>query len=365
MLSAAHLRANLLVKLGEMTGRTHALPLVLFAPTARCNSRCISCDWWRADGAADLSLAEIERVAEALPHFGTRLVVFTGGEPLVRPDVMAVADVFRTRGLVVHLLTSGLALERFAEDIAARFGDVTISLDAHTADLYREIRGVNGLEAVTAGVRKLRALAPALPIRARSTIHRRNFRHLPQLIARAMEMGVDQISFLAADVTSGAFNRGAPQPSIVARDVERDTDRRGDAPAASLLLSAQEADELATIVEAVIESPEHAAAFAARRIAPGPEGLRRLARYYRAQLGLGPFPPVDCNAPWVSVVIEADGSVRPCFFHAPVGNLRHRPLPELLAEAMPAFRDRLDVGTDQTCAKCVCTLRVGLRSKLW
>ena len=61
MLSPANIRANLLVKLGELTGKTHALPLVLFSPTARCNSRCVSCDWWRADGAGDLSLAEIAR----------------------------------------------------------------------------------------------------------------------------------------------------------------------------------------------------------------------------------------------------------------------------------------------------------------
>ena len=60
MLSPANIRANVLVKLGELTGKTHALPLVLFSPTARCNSRCVSCDWWRADGAGDLSLAEID-----------------------------------------------------------------------------------------------------------------------------------------------------------------------------------------------------------------------------------------------------------------------------------------------------------------
>ena len=55
MLSPANIRANVLVKLGELTGKTHALPLVLFSPTARCNSRCVSCDWWRSDGAGDLS----------------------------------------------------------------------------------------------------------------------------------------------------------------------------------------------------------------------------------------------------------------------------------------------------------------------
>ena len=77
MLSPVHLRANLLVRLGELTGKTHALPLVLFAPTARCNSRCVSCDWWRADGAGDLSLDEIGALAADLQRAGTRVVVLT------------------------------------------------------------------------------------------------------------------------------------------------------------------------------------------------------------------------------------------------------------------------------------------------
>src|SRR6478609_1079018 len=105
MLSPANLRANLLVKLGERTGKTHALPMVMFSPTARCNSRCVSCDWWRADGAGDLSLAEIASLAAALPRFGTRIVALTGGEPLVRTDVMQVADLFRARGMKLQLLT--------------------------------------------------------------------------------------------------------------------------------------------------------------------------------------------------------------------------------------------------------------------
>ena len=71
MLSPDNLRANLLVKLGQLTGRTHALPLVLFGATARCNSRCVSCDWWRADGAGDLSLAEIAALADDLRRAGT------------------------------------------------------------------------------------------------------------------------------------------------------------------------------------------------------------------------------------------------------------------------------------------------------
>jgi MoaA/NifB/PqqE/SkfB family radical SAM enzyme len=355
VISADHLRSNLLVKLGEVTGRTHVLPLVLFAPTSRCNSRCVSCDWWRSDGASDLTMGEIRKLAHELGRYGTRGVVFTGGEPLLRPDVMEIADVFIERGFKLHLLTSGLALERYASAIATRFGEVTVSLDGHTPELYREIRGVAALDVVLAGVRRIRELAPHIPLRARSTIHRLNFRFLGPLIVKALDAGFDQISFLAADVTSEAFNR-------IQKLRVLDAAAGGDEPRA-LILTAEETDEMETVVEDVITT--YARELDDRRVVPGPEGLRRLVGYYRAQLGRGPFPTVDCNAPWTSVVIEANGAVRPCFFHAPVGNLRERPLDDLLTQAMPAFRRGLNVATDTTCQRCVCTLKVGLRSKVW
>ena len=353
MLSPANVRANLLVKLGELTGKTHALPLVMFSPTARCNSRCVSCDWWRADGAGDLTLAEIAALAAELPRFGTRVVVLTGGEPLVRPDVMEVADLFRERGMALQLLTSGLALGRHADDVAARFQTVTVSLDGHTPELYRAIRGVDGLGAVAEGVRKLRQRAPHVGVWARATLHRRNFRNLLDLVAKSREMGLDQISFLAADVSSDAFNRPAGLPQVA--------DEAGSP--VQLLLTADEVDEFSAIVEATIRT--HARDFDEGRIAPDPAGMRRLVRYYRAHLGQASFVAPMCNAPWASVFIEADGAVRPCFFHPPIGNLRERSLADLLGAAMPAFRNTLDVATNPTCARCVCSLNVGLRSKLW
>jgi len=358
LLSPAHLRANALVKLGELTGKTHALPMVMFSPTARCNSRCVSCDWWRADGAGDLSLDEIASLAAELPRFGTRVVALTGGEPLVRPDVMQVADLFRARDIRLQLLTSGLALGRYADDIAALFDTVIVSLDGHTPELYREIRGVDGLPAVAAGVRKLRARAPHVRIWARSTLHRHNFRHLPDMIGKSRELGLEQISFLAADVSSDAFNRrpgpGLPQAA--------DDPTLASSPS-RLLLTAEETDAFEALVEATIRT--HARDFEEHRIAPDPEGMRRLVRHYRAHLGQRGFVAPACNAPWASVFIEADGAVRPCFFHPPVGNLRQRPLADLLSAAMPAFRDALDVETNPTCTRCVCSLKIGLRSKMW
>lgn len=332
------------VRLNEATGRTHRLPVVLYAPTSRCNSRCISCDWWRSDGRGELSVAEVERVADDLVGLGTRLVVFTGGEPLLRKEVFELADLFRSRGITLHLLTSGLALEKHAEDVASRFVDVTVSLDGHDAESYRRIRGVAALEAVERGVRKLSQRAPEVRIRARSTLHRHNYAALPLLIEKALDMGLHQVSFLSADVGPASFGRG---------------DKPADQ---GLLLDAGQVAEFTALVERVLVS--HRPHFDSGFVAERGDRLRRLPRYYAAHLGLGPFPRVACNAPWASAVVESTGAVRPCFFMPPVGNVRDRSLRELLALEMPAFRRGLDVASDQTCQRCVCTLNVGVRERL-
>lgn len=342
----ATLTGNFVVKYNELTNQTLALPILIFYPTARCNSRCISCDWWQSDGADDLSFEEIRALVRQLPALGVRMVVFSGGEPLLRRDVYEIADLFRAHGIKLNLLTAGLFLERDADKIAARFDGVTISLDGHTNALYRKIRGVDALALVERGVQKLRAAAPHPTLRARSTLHRHNFRELPKLIDKARDMGLGQISFLAADVTSEAFGRA-----------------RGKASTRGLLLDENEIAEFSDVVEQTIVS--HARDFENHFVAESPDKLRRLPRYYAAQLGLGAFPPISCNAPWVSAVIEADGAVRPCYFHTAVGNVRDKSLREILQNEMRAFRAALDVPENAVCKKCVCTLKVGMRTKLW
>jgi MoaA/NifB/PqqE/SkfB family radical SAM enzyme len=99
-------------------------------------------------------------------------------------------------------------------------------------------------------------------------------------------------------------------------------------------------------------------------VAETPDRLRRLPQHYAAQLGLRDFPPVRCNAPWASAVVEADGAVRPCYFHPAVGNIREKSLRALLSQEMVAFRRALNVSQDATCRRCVCTLQVGLRTTL-
>src|SRR5471032_2094866 len=206
-MTSSTLATATLVRLGQATNRTFVLPLLVFYPTGRCNSRCLSCDWWKQSGADDLTLAEIADIADALPALGTRIVAFSGGEPLLRPEVFDAAALFRARGMTLHLLTSGVLVERFAERVARSFAKVCISLDATSGPLYERIRGVDALATVGRGIARLRSIAPEIPVTARATLHRENFRELPRLIDYAKTLGLDGISFLPADVSSRAFGR--------------------------------------------------------------------------------------------------------------------------------------------------------------
>jgi Fe-coproporphyrin III synthase len=339
------LNTALLVQLNEWTNRTFVLPVVVFFPTSRCNSRCLSCDWWRASGEGDLSLPEISRVADALPGFGTRLVLFSGGEPLLRPEVFEIAALFGAHGIALHLHTSGVLLERCADRVAGTFSRVIVSLDAVDDADYKAIRGVAALHTLERGVARLRDISPALPVSARSTLHRRNFRLLPRLIEHAKAMGLDGVSFLAADIGSSAFGR------------ER------DGAGAALALDRDEIVEFADLVERTIIEREDD--FTGGFVAESAARLRRLPQYYAALAGLAPFPEVRCNAPYVSVVIEADGAVRPCFFHDSVGSVREASLRSIVEGNLAAFRSTLSVADNNICERCVCSMKTGWRSAPW
>ncbi|MGN6360200.1 MAG: SPASM domain-containing protein [Thermomicrobiales bacterium] len=334
--------------LTQLTHRLYSLPVVVLMPHSRCNCRCVMCDIWKANhNKRELSRDDLAAHLPAFHEWHVQHVVLSGGEALMHSNLWTLCALLKELPVTITLLSTGLLLERHAADVARWCDDVIVSLDGSRA-VHDAIRNVpNAFDRLAAGVAALKAQNPAFRVTGRCVLQRRNFRDLPAIIAAAHTLSLDQISFLSADVSSEAFNRPAPW----------DGDR-----AADVALSRAETADFATLVEEVIAS--HATDFASGFIAETPDKLRRLPQYYAALHGVGDFPPTVCNAPWVSTVIEADGTVRPCFFHRPLGNLHQQPLADILnsPEAI-AFRRNLDVTTDPICRKCVCTLHLGRRTR--
>jgi MoaA/NifB/PqqE/SkfB family radical SAM enzyme len=312
-----------------------SLPLVTLYLTERCNSRCVTCDYWR-HGVNDLSLESVERLLPDLETLRTRVVLVSGGEPLLNPQWRAIAELLKSRGLGLWLTTSGLALAKHAQSIAKLFDAVTVSLDGTCAETYAAIRGLDAFHAVTNGVRAVGAAGRAAGLRV--TLQRANYRELPRFISLAHEVGAAGVSFLAVDVSN---------PHAFARLDEFDRD---------LALRDEDLPELDRLLERV--EAEHVEDFRTGFIAESPAKLRRIRNYFAALRGRGAFPRVCCNAPEFSAVVGADGHVSPCFF---IAGPAHAPrAPELgaaLASApMRALRAAIRGGGRPECERCVCSM---------
>src|SRR5215472_13335023 len=103
------------------------LPLVTLYLSERCNSRCVTCDYWR-HGAADMSLAAVRRLLPDLARLHTEVALISGGEPLLNPEWPEIAALLRAHDLRLWLLTSGLSLAKHARRAAALFEAITVSL---------------------------------------------------------------------------------------------------------------------------------------------------------------------------------------------------------------------------------------------
>lgn len=311
-----------------------SLPLLTLYLTERCNSRCISCDYWRT-GRRDMSLEQLDALLPGLKSLGTREVLISGGEPLLHPEWMLIADRLRAQGLSLWLLTAGLALAKHAHAAAERFERVTVSLDGADRESYAAIRGVDAFEVVCAGIRA--AVRAGVPVGLRVTVQRGNFRALPRFVALARELGAESVSFLAADLGNAeAFGR---EP--------------GQGGAADIAITGADLDDFADVLDALERS--EASAFAQRFIEESPPKLRRLHAYYAALAGQGAFPPVRCNAPAFSAVVQADGQLRPCFF---IPGPPAPPTTDLAAALNTSFmrqlRGNIAAGHRPECERCVC-----------
>lgn len=316
------------------------LPILVLFPHNRCNCRCVMCDIWRIREVREIRPDDLRRHLDSFRALHVQEVVFSGGEAQLNRDLASLAQMLREEGIRCTLLTSGLLLRQRAKEVAELMDEVIVSLDG-PREVHNHIRNVPlAFERLAAGIKEVRQIRPDLKISARCTVQKQNFEVLSATIATAKALGLNAISFLAADTGSTAFNREQPWPA----------DR-----AAEISLTKPEVDQFEKVVENVIS--KNAEDILRHFITEDAVKLRGLVRRFRAELGECEPTAPRCNAPWISAVIEADGNVRPCFFQPSYGNIHKESLLQVLnnKEAL-RFREGLDIGSNPICRHCVCSL---------
>jgi len=167
--------------------------LVNFEVTMRCNARCPFCDYWKT--SPEMKAREVASFVDAAKAFDPMMVTFTGGEPLLRPDLEdLVAGVDRAiRYKWMTLLTHGamLSLERARALWAAGIGQFGISLD-YLDERHDRARGIPGLTArILTNAERIRA--EGMTVRFNTVIKDDNLDDIMPLVraAEAMRVGVN------------------------------------------------------------------------------------------------------------------------------------------------------------------------------
>lgn len=151
-------------------------PVVVWNVTQRCNLHCGHCyaDSHDREYPDELSTEEGKRLLEQLASFGVPTVLFSGGEPLLRGDLLELAAEARRLGMRTVLSTNGTRIDRRAATriAAAGFSYVGISFDG-IGTLHDKLRGSRGaFEAALGGIRAAREAGIRTGVRF--TVHARN-----------------------------------------------------------------------------------------------------------------------------------------------------------------------------------------------
>lgn len=172
-------------------------PVVVWNCTRQCNLNCRHCyanaSNQRESGEMDTHAA-ITFIRD-LADFGVPVILFSGGEPLLRKDLFDLADYAQRQGIRTALSTNGTLI---TQEIASRikdvsFAEVGISLDGIGSNNDR-FRGTTGAyQAALEGIKNCVSLG--LRVSLRLTITHFNYQEIPDIFRLVEEEGIDRVCF--------------------------------------------------------------------------------------------------------------------------------------------------------------------------
>ena len=172
-------------------------PVVIWNLIRRCNLTCKHCYSISADTdfPNELSTAQIFEVMDDLKQFGVPVLILSGGEPLLHPDIFDIARRSKDLGFYTALSTNGTLIdENNIEQIAAMgFDYLGISIDgiAETHDKFRRKKG-----AFAASIKGLRLCHDqGIKVGLRFTMTQDNAEQLPQLLTLMDDEKIDKFYF--------------------------------------------------------------------------------------------------------------------------------------------------------------------------
>lgn len=165
--------------------------LIVWDVTGACNLRCKHCYADAGIKTNELSTDEARRAIDIFAHAGVVSIAFSGGEPLIRPDIYELSKYAVDKGIYVSMATNGTLLNRHTLDKLWKCGVrfLQISLDSADPEIHDEFRGVNGAWNKTVEGIKL-AVKKGFFVNIAYTMTKCNIKDVPRMIELAEKLGV-------------------------------------------------------------------------------------------------------------------------------------------------------------------------------
>jgi 12,18-didecarboxysiroheme deacetylase len=172
-------------------------PVVVWNVTRRCNLRCVHCYAHATDQAdqGELTTVQGKSLLDDLAAFGVPVVLFSGGEPLVRKDLPELASYAVGKGMRAVISTNGTLITapvaRTLKEIGLSY--VGISLDGmqEVNDRFRAVPGA--FRSALDGIRNCQAAG--IKVGLRFTINRFNVQEIPSIFQLIEEMDIPRVCF--------------------------------------------------------------------------------------------------------------------------------------------------------------------------
>ena len=176
---------------------TDKTPVVVWNVTRRCNLKCLHCYAHARDEefSGELSTSQGKAVLDDLAAFGSPVVLFSGGEPLVRPDLIELAEYAVAKGMRAVISTNGTLINsRIAGDLKkVGLSYVGISLDGldEVNDRFRGVKGAfrKAMEGITA------CRDAGIKVGLRFTMNRLNVLEMPGIFDLLEKHDIPRVCF--------------------------------------------------------------------------------------------------------------------------------------------------------------------------
>ena len=177
---------------GQDAGGLSTLRLVAWETTRNCNLSCVHCRAAATQGPyeGELDTETSLRLLDQIAEVGQAIVILTGGEPLLRPDIFELAAYGTQKGLRMVMAPNGTLVDAAAAKKMAESGirRISISLDGASREVHDKFRGVDG--AFEGAIRGIRAARDAgIEFQINTTITQANLDQIPKIQQLAVDLG--------------------------------------------------------------------------------------------------------------------------------------------------------------------------------